>query len=90
MQQLIASEDSEMTTAAKITSTNQLGDAVRQRRKAARLTQAATAQLARVGNRFLSELERGKSTVEFGKTLQVLNVLGLELHLASRTGVAGS
>ena len=31
--------------------------------------------------RFISELERGKPSVELGKVLDVLAVLGLRLHL---------
>lgn len=63
-----------------------LGSAVRLRRKSAGLTQAELAEVAGVGKRFLSELERGKPTAEFQKVLQVLSVLGLDLSLSSRPG----
>ena len=45
------------------------------------LSQLNAAGLCGVGERFLSELERGKPTVELGKVLQVLNRLGLHLVL---------
>lgn len=45
------------------------------------LTQLNAAGLCGVGERFLSELERGKTTVELGKVLQVLNRLGLHTVL---------
>lgn len=61
-----------------------LGSLVRARRKAARLTQAQAAGLAGVGNRFLSELERGKKTLELGLVLQVLERLGFEVAVAPR------
>jgi HTH-type transcriptional regulator/antitoxin HipB len=69
-----------------IRSAEDLGQVVRWRRKAAGLTQAALAEIAGVGKRFLSELERGKPTAEFSKVLQVLSVLGLDLQLAVRPG----
>lgn len=61
-----------------------LGALVRARRLAAGLTQAQAAGLAGVGNRFLSELERGKETVELHRVLQVLERLGFELAVAPR------
>ncbi len=45
------------------------------------LTQLDTAGLCGVGERFLSELERGKPTASLGKTLQVLNRLGLKIRV---------
>lgn len=58
-----------------------VGAAVRQARKAHGLTQAALAGLAGSGTRFISELEHGKASVELGKVLDVLAVLGLRLQL---------
>jgi HTH-type transcriptional regulator / antitoxin HipB len=63
-----------------------LGQAVRARRKAAGLTQAELAEVAGVGTRFVSELERGKPTAEFNKVLQVLRVLGFDLQIVVRPG----
>lgn len=68
---------------------SQLGQLVRARRKAAGLTQAQAAGLAGVGNRFFSELERGKATLELGLVLKVLERLGLELRIAPRGGAGG-
>lgn len=59
----------------------ELGLAIRAARKRHGLTQAELAGLAGTGMRFISELERGKSSVELGKVLDVLAVLGLRLHL---------
>lgn len=63
-----------------------LGRLIRQRRKGDRMTQSEAAALCGVGNRFLSELERGKATAELGKTLRVLRGLGLELSVTPRGG----
>lgn len=67
----------------------ELGAVVRLRRKEFGLTQSGLAEVAGVGVRFLSELERGKPTAEFQKVLQVLSVLGLDLQLIPRAGANG-
>ena len=61
-----------------------LGRRVRAQRRKHRLRQADLAAIAGVGNRFLSELEHGKSTLELGRTIRVLQTLGLELRLSER------
>ncbi len=62
-----------------------LGIAIRARRKQLALRQGELAALANVGNRFVSELENGKPTLEVGKVLLVAQVLGLEMTLTPRT-----
>ena len=44
-----------------------IGKFVQERRKAAGLTQRELAELAGVGTRFISDLERGKSTVRLAE-----------------------
>ena len=61
-----------------------LGSLVRRARKRSGVTQAEAAGLAGVGVRFLSELERGKSTAELGLVIRVLGRLGLELWIKPR------
>ena len=61
--------------------TKQLGELVRQRRKSLGLTQIEAAGLCGMGERFLRELEFGKSTVQLGKVLQVLAGLVIALSL---------
>lgn len=70
-----------MTQNLIIRSTAAIGEAVLQRRKQLGLKQMDAAGLVGVGVRFLSELERGKETLEIGKVLQVVSGLGLTLHL---------
>lgn len=70
----------------------QLAEAVRKAREAAGMTQAALAERARVGLKFLYELESGKDTLRTDKVLDVLKVLGLHLLVArepqARYGIA--
>ena len=68
----------------KIESAAELGALVRRKRKDIRLTQASIAGLSGVGARFMSELERGKATVELGRSLQVLARLGLDVWVVPR------
>lgn len=67
-----------------IKTSEDLGKVIRQRRKAAKLTQKKAAALAGIGVRFLSELERGKPTAQIGKTLKVAQLLGLEIQINER------
>jgi len=69
----------------KISNTAELGRLIQQRRKQDGLTQAQFAALCNVGTRLISELENGKQTIEFGKILQVLAGLGIELYAQPRT-----
>ena len=70
-----------MTQNVQIRSLNDLSHAIRKRRKELGLTQADAAGLVGVGVRFLSELERGKATLEVGKVLQVLQGFGFSLTM---------
>lgn len=58
-----------------------LGQFIRQRRKANRLSQEELAELASVSARFVSELERGKGTVRLDVVNRVLAVFGKVLGL---------
>lgn len=72
-------------TVELIKTPEELGKLIRERRKAAKLTQKKVAALAGIGVRFLSELERGKPTSHLGKTLKVVQLLGLEVHINERS-----
>ena len=67
-----------------ILSTTDIGNRIRAKRKADKLTQADAAALCGVGTRFLSELERGKETAEIGKVLRIIHGLGLEIQMSIR------
>ena len=69
-----------------IYSATEVGQLVRQKRKADKLTQAELAAMSSVGTRFVSELENGKETIELAKALRVLAALGLVVHVVPRGG----
>ena len=68
----------------KIHSAADVGRMVAARRKAQGLTQAELAALGQLGTRFISDLERGKGTVQFDKVMQVLDLLGMSLTAGER------
>jgi y4mF family transcriptional regulator len=53
-----------------------IGEFVRERRQASKLSQQQLSQLAGVGTRLISELERGKSTLRLDAVNKVLRVFG--------------
>jgi y4mF family transcriptional regulator len=61
-----------------------LGGLVRIARKAVGLNQQEFADLAGVGRRFVSELESGKATLEFGKVLRCCAAAGIDLFATRR------
>ena len=48
------------------------------------MTQRDLALWCGVGVRFLSELERGKPTLEINKVIKVLAMLGMDIHIEDR------
>ena len=68
----------------KIRSVEELGEAIRTRRKELHYTQAFLAEFTGFSVSFISDVERGKATAEIGKTLQLLMILGLERSVERR------
>ena len=69
----------------KITTAEDLGSIIKQKRKADGLTLEEAAAVCGVSYAFLSALENGKESVRLNKVLQVLACLGIELEATSRT-----
>ena len=67
-----------------IRSVEELGEAIRTRRKELHYTQAFLAEFTGFSVSFISDVERGKATAEIGKTLQLLMILGLDLSVERR------
>jgi len=65
----------------EISDTKTLGKLIRQHRKSMGLTQLDAAGLCGVGERFLSELERGKASASIGKAILVIKRLGLKIEM---------
>jgi y4mF family transcriptional regulator len=61
---------------------------VRSRRSALGLTQRDLADMAGVSERFVRFVEQGKPSVQLDSLLAVLNTLGLELQVATKTAQA--
>ena len=68
---------------------DQLGTAIRARRRELEVTQKDLALTCGTGLRFIIDLEKGKPTCQIGKVLAVLQALGLELRIASATAETG-
>lgn len=71
-------------TTDRITTSKELGRRVRERRAELGLTQEELADVARVGPRFVSELENGKQTAQLAGIQRVLAALGLDLYLGTK------
>ena len=59
----------------------QIGSMIRDTRKRLGVTQKDLALTAGTGLRFVIDLEKGKETCELGKSLRVLQTLGITLTL---------
>lgn len=68
----------------KITDAASLGNAIRLRRKELKYTQGYISEITGLSISFLSDLENGKLTCEIGKTIEVINLLGLDILVEDR------
>ena len=68
----------------KITDAASLGNAIRSRRKELNYTQGFISEITGLSVSFLSDLENGKPTAEIGKTIEVINLLGLDILVEAR------
>lgn len=68
----------------RITDAKSLGEVIRERRKELKYTQAYLSEVTGLSTSFISDLERGKPTVEIEKTLFLINLLGLNLIVEKR------
>ena len=68
----------------KITDAPSLGNAIRSRRKELNYTQGYISEITGLSISFLSDLENGKPTAEIGKTIEVINLLGLDILVEAR------
>ena len=68
----------------KILDSKDLGKRIRERRKELQYTQAYLSEFTGFSVSFISDVENGKPTVEFEKTLRLMHVLGLDLLVEVR------
>jgi y4mF family transcriptional regulator len=72
----------------RLESPSQLGEIVRQVRKAQGLRQRDLALAVPASHVFVGDVERGKPTVHLGKVLALLRELGIQLHIDVPEGTA--
>lgn len=60
------------------TDAKEFGQIIRKRRKELNYTQNFISEMSGLSVSFISDLERGKSTIELGKALFLANLLGLD------------
>jgi HTH-type transcriptional regulator / antitoxin HipB len=59
----------------------QLGTLIKDERHRLGMNQSECAALCGVGNRFFSELENGKPTLEIDKVMKVANLMGFDIKV---------
>ena len=70
-----------------MTNMKELGALVAKVRKAQGISQLELSLAANVGRRFVVELERGKETLQVGKLLKVVSMLGIGITFIEPQGV---
>lgn len=70
----------------KFTTTKEFGEIIRSKRKLLGYTQAYVASVSGLSVTFISDLERGKKTIELGKAIFLANLMGLDCVLSDRSG----
>ena len=73
-----------LKSSIRISSPVELGQYLLKERKHLKLTQKEISEFADVGRKFIIELEKGKATAQLGKVFELLDSLGLELHIVKR------
>lgn len=73
-----------LKSSIKINNPEELGQHILEERKRLKLTQKEISEFSDIGRKFIIELEKGKTTAQIGKVFELLNSLGLELHLIKR------
>ena len=68
----------------KITDSEELGNIIRNRRKELKYTQAFLSEYTGLSVSFISDVERVKTTVEIGKVMQLISILGLDININVR------
>ncbi|MBE6027344.1 MAG: helix-turn-helix transcriptional regulator [Clostridiales bacterium] len=68
----------------QVRTTEEFGRTIRARRKELGYTQAFLADYAGVSASFLSELENGKETIQLGKAMTIMSLLGMNMAVMKR------
>ena len=68
----------------KVRSAADIGSLMRKKRNELGMTQSQLADIAGNGTRFISDIENGKQTMQIGKILDTLQVLGFDVSVSAR------
>ena len=68
----------------RILDSKSLGKAISARRKELKYTQSYISSITGFSTSFISDLENGKNTAEIGKTIDIINVLGMNILVEPR------
>lgn len=68
----------------KISTVKEFGEIIRNKRKSLGYTQAYVASVSGLSISFISDLERGKQTIELGKAMLLASLLGVDVLLNDR------
>lgn len=68
----------------KIVDAKTFGQTIRERRKQLKYTQAFLSQFSGLSVSFISDLENGKASCEIGKSIYLMNILGLDCIISNR------
>ncbi|MET3105237.1 HTH-type transcriptional regulator/antitoxin HipB [Oxalobacteraceae bacterium GrIS 2.11] len=71
--------DANLDQGTVVGSTEEIGDLIRQARKEQGINQVLAAGMFGSGNRFISDAENGKKTIQAQKLLDLLAMVGLEI-----------
>lgn len=85
---IIVKKDISSTKVRHIHTPAELGYYLRERRREQAATISDASSFVSLGERFISEIERGKQTAFFDKTLQYIGQLGLSLHIYPRNALS--
>lgn len=69
----------------KISNVEDFGKIIRNKRKSLGYTQGYVASVSGLSMSFISDLERGKKTIELSKAMFLANLLGLDVLLSDRS-----
>ena len=67
-----------------INNCEEFGQFIQQRRKELGYTQGYVAEVSGLSASFISNLENGKATAEFGKAILLANLLGIDISVEKR------
>ena len=77
-------DSTDLKTGVTISSTQELGQLLKQARKSQQITQATLSGMANWGGRFIGDVESGKPTVRAQMLFDLIGWLGLEIVIRKK------